>query len=255
MSGRDAGSDDGDSEEENVSKESRKTIDKDVTDDADTTNIVDNHHSPSNKPEKPSQSSATDPNGDGTGTSAPSPSVGGLQPPVGTAGFSGETGGYSMAANAPASSLGAVPPVPLAPEMSADKTLTPPATTAWPTQNDGANAQQRLYDADQDAVAAALAATCAAVEGTPFGILPSEQDAEAAASVPPASPAVGDSTVQDKYRQSSPSSSAHPSRDGGMGLDAPGLDDSGFPGDVFLSDCLGEGGGLAHVPQSGSARG
>jgi len=130
VSGRDAGSDDGDSEEENVSKESRKTIDKDVTDDADTTNIVDNHHSPSNKPEKPSQSSATDPNGDGTGTSAPSPSVGGLQPPVGTAGFSGETGGYSMAANAPASSLGAVPPVPLAPEMSADKRMMPPASTA-----------------------------------------------------------------------------------------------------------------------------
>jgi len=253
--GSDAGSDEGDSEEENVSNESRKTTDKDATDDADTTNIVDNNHSPSNKPEKPSRSSATDPKDDGTGASAPSLSVGGLQPPVGTAGSSGETGGYSMAAKAPASSLGAEPPVPLAPEVSADKRLTPPATTAWPTQNDGAHAQQRPYDADQDAVAAALAAACAAVEGTPFGILPSQQDAEAAASVPPALPAVGDSTGQEKCRQSSPSPSAHPSLDGGVGLDAPGHDDSGFPGDVFLSDWLGEGGGFAHAPQSGSARG
>jgi len=253
--GSDAGSDDGDSEEENVSNESLKTTDKDATDDADTTNIADNNHSPSNKPDKPSRSSATDPNGDGTGTSAPSPSVDGLQPPVGTAGSSGETGRYGMAAEAPASSLGAVPPVPPAPEMSADERLTPPATTAWPTQNDRAHAQQRPYDADQDAVAAALAAACAAVEGTPFCLLPPQQDAEAAASVPPALPAVDDSTVQDKYRQSSPRPSAHPSLDGGVGLDAPGNDDSGFPGDVFLSGCLGEDGGFVHAPQSGSARG
>jgi len=132
--GSDASSDEGDSEEENVSSESRTTTDKDATDDADTTNIVENNHSPSNKPEKPSRSSATDPKGDGTGTSAPSPSVGGLQLPVGTAGSSGETGGYSMAAKAPATLLGPVPPVPRAPEMSADKRLTPPATTAWPTR-------------------------------------------------------------------------------------------------------------------------
>ena len=141
--GSDAGGDDGDSEEENVSNESRKTTDEDATDDADTTNIVDNNHSPSIKPEKPARESATDPNGDGTGTSAPSPSVGGSQPPVGAAGSSGGTSGYSMAAKAPASWLGVVPPVSLAPEMSADRRLTPPATTAWPTRNDGAHAQQR----------------------------------------------------------------------------------------------------------------
>jgi len=251
----DAGSDQGDSEEETVSNKSRKTTAKDATDDADTANIVDNNYSPSNTPEKPSWSSATDPKGEGTVRSAPSPSVGGLQHPMGTAGSSGETGGYIMAAKAPASSLGAVPQVLLAPEMSADERLTPPATTAWPTQNDRAHTQQRPYDADQDAVAAALAAACAAVEGTPVGIFPSQQDGEAAASVLPASPAVGDSTVQDKYRQSSPSPSAHPSLDGGVGLNTPGHDDSGFPGDMFLSDCLGEGGGFAHAPQAGSARG